>query len=186
MDPLEIIATLTSLLFLILLIRQNIWCWIFGIFSSFLSVYLFIKVQLYSEAILYLFYGLFGIYGWVKWSDVGGNKIESFQKMPLIRHGGFLVLGSILAFGLGKIFDTYTDADKTYIDSSTTIFSLIATFLEAHKYVYAWIYWIIINGISVWLYYSKGLQIYAALMVIYFILSFVGLYSWEKEWKNRA
>ena len=66
----------------------------------------------------------------------------------------------------------------------TTIFSFIASYLEAHKILGGWLYWIVINAVSVILYFERGLQIYAALMVVYFGLSVVAYFSWRKKYER--
>jgi len=179
----EIIATVTSLIYLFLLMKENIWCWFFAIISSALSVYLFITAKLYSEAFLYATFILFGIYGWYKWSrKTNTGTTLAVSKLPIKLHGLSIIIGFMLAFLLGYLFKTYTDAEKSFIDSNTTMFSFIASYLEAHKYLYAWVYWIIINGINIWLYYTQGLSVYAGLMIVYFIMSGVGLWRWHKSY----
>ena len=77
-DNLELIAVILGLIYLILLIKEKIACWIFGILSSAISIYLFYSIQLYSEAILYFYYVIIGIYGFWLWSIKGVEK-KSFQ-----------------------------------------------------------------------------------------------------------
>lgn len=179
---LEIAATVLSLIYLFLLMKENIWCWLFAIISSALSIYLFYSAKLYSEAFLYFMYILFGIYGWYKWSANKEGESLAISKLAPKTHGFWVVMGLILALFLGYLFQTYTDAEKSFVDANTTIFSFIASYLEANKYLYAWVYWIIINAISVWLYFTQGLTIYAGLMVVYFILSGVGLWNWRRKY----
>ena len=64
---LEILATGANLVYVVLLIKEKIACWACGIVGSFLSIYLFIDARLYSEAFLYLFYALLGVWGWMRW-----------------------------------------------------------------------------------------------------------------------
>lgn len=176
----EIVATVTSLGYLLLLIRQNIWCWPLAIISGGLSIYLFFESKLYSESLLYGYYILIAIYGWWNWSrPKEALKVSTWKpKYHLIT----IPIGLVIALGLGQIFVMYTDADKPYLDATTTIFSLIASILEARKILSGWIYWIIINGVTVGLYFSKSLDIYAGLMVIYFMLSIVGYRQWKKDY----
>jgi len=178
----EILATATSLGYLFLLIRQNIWCWPLAIVSAFLSIYLFLESKLYSEAILYGYYALIAAYGWWNWSRPKNPlKITTWQpKYHLLT----VVIGAVLSVGLGYTFITFTDADKPYLDATTSIFSFIASILEARKILSAWVYWIAINGVTVGLYFSKSLDIYAAVMVIYFIMSIVGYREWKKDYLN--
>ncbi|MFK7979884.1 MAG: nicotinamide riboside transporter PnuC [Saprospiraceae bacterium] len=178
----EIIATITSLVYLFLLMRENIWCWFFAIISAILSIYSFANVKLYSEAFLYTTYIFFSIYGWYKWSNDTTEKALTISKLPVKFHGLWIVIGFVLAFLLGYLLKTYTDAEKSFIDSNTTIFSFIASYLQTRKYLYSWVYWIIVNGTSIWLYFSQGLSVYAGLMVVYFVMSGVGLWKWRKSY----
>lgn len=176
----EILATATSLGYLLLLIRQNIWCWPLAIVSGLLSIYLFLESKLYSESILYGYYILIAIYGWWNWSRPKAPiKVTTWKTK---NHLTAIPIGIVLSVGLGHMFITYTDADKPYLDATTTIFSFIASILEAKKILSGWIYWIIINGVTVGLYFSKSLDIYAGLMVIYFVMSIVGYREWRKDY----
>jgi len=178
----EIIATITSLGYLILLIRQQIWCWPLAIISGLLSIYLFFESKLYSESILYGYYVLISAYGWWNWSRPKALlKVSTWQPKY---HVVTIVIGLGLSFGLGYFFDSNTDADKPYLDATTTVFSFIASILEARKILSGWSYWIIINGVSVGLYASKSLDIYSGLMVIYFIMSIIGYFTWRKDSLN--
>ena len=180
----ELIATATSLGYLFLLIRQNIWCWPLAIVSGLLSIYLFLESKLYSESILYGYYVLIAIYGWWNWSRPKKPLLISTWRAPY--HVVALLVGGVCSFGLGFIFVSYTDADKPYLDATTTMFSFIASILEAKKILSGWIYWIIINGVTVGLYFSKSLDIYAGLMIIYFVMSVVGYQTWRKEYLNKV
>src|SRR5690606_42006899 len=48
-----------------------------------------------------------------------------------------------------------------------TIFSFIATYLEARKILSTWYYWFLLNGISVWLQFDRELYFYSLLSVFY-------------------
>lgn len=188
---LEITAVIFSLIFLILLIKEIHWCWPFGIISSVLSVLLFYRINLYAESFLYLFYALFGFYGWYIWSKNSRKEAFKITRWKTFRHL-FLVIGGIafavlLFYAIPKIIDLLTakgkEAVRPKIDAITTSFGFIATFLEAHKIFATWIYWIILNATSVFLYLDRGLPIYASLMVIYFGLSIYGYMQWNKIMK---
>ncbi len=178
----QIAGTVLSLIYLFLLVKENIWCWLFSILAAIFSIYSFISVKLYSEAILYSFFIWFSIYSWYKWSGNKKGETLAIKTLPLKNHIFWIIIGFILAFGLGYILKTYTDAEKSFIDSNTTIFSFIASYLEAHKYLYTWVYWIILNGVTAWLYFSQGLPIFAGLMVVYFVMSGIGLWNWRKKY----
>jgi nicotinamide mononucleotide transporter len=181
---LEIFAVVFGLAFLYFLINQRIICWVFGIVSSLLSIFLFYHSQLYSEAILYSYYVVMGFYGFYLWNKKEENlelkSVLRIRELAIKYHLYFLMICLTLSMLLAYIFESYTNADKAYLDAFTTIFSFLATYLEAKKILSAWIYWIVINGVTIVLYLSKDLDVYAGLSVVYFVMSFVGYYRWKQ------
>ena len=94
----EILGTLFGVAYVILAARKNIWCWIAGIISSVLSVYLFwVYSNLYAEAILYMYYVLAGIIGWVQWSNPKTDR-PFVIKVDLATHLFFIIIGTVLSF----------------------------------------------------------------------------------------
>jgi len=183
---LEIIAVGLSLTFLILLIKENIYCWFFGITGSLVSIFLFYRIGLYAESILYCYYVLIGFYGYQLW-----NSKANAQELPIIdvlpkQHFSYILIGVVTALCLGYFLENYTEASKPYLDAFTTIFSFIASYLEAKKILSVWYYWIIVNGVTLGLYLNKELYIYFILTLLYFALSFYGLREWNRKIKIQA
>ena len=178
----EIFATIFSLSYLILLIKQNVWCWPMAIISAFLSIHLFIEYKLYSEAMLYGYYVIIAIYGWWNWSRP--NRTVQIKTWKTKYHLMTICIGVGLSIGLGYTFYHFTDADQPFLDATTTIFSFIASILEAKKILSSWVYWIAINFITVGMYFFKSLDIYAIVMVVYFFMSIVGYREWRKVYRS--
>jgi len=183
---LEIIAVGLSLTFLILLIKENIYCWFFGITGSLVSIFLFYRIGLYAESILYCYYVLIGFYGYQLW-----NSKANAQEFPIIdvlpkQHFSYILIGVVTALCLGYVLENYTEASNPYLDAFTTIFSFIASYLEAKKILSGWYYWIIVNGVTLGLYLNKELYIYFILTLLYFALSFYGLREWNRKIKLQA
>ncbi|TLF43201.1 nicotinamide riboside transporter PnuC [Maribacter aurantiacus] len=181
----EIVSVVLNLLFLVFLLKERIICWLFGILGSLTSMLLFYQSKLYSECILYSYYVLMGFYGYYLWKQKKeGHKSLNISKWSLISHLYILIVGISLSITMGYYFDNYTDAEKSYLDSATTIFSFIATYMEAKKVLSAWIFWIILNGLSIYLYFSRGLNIYALLALVYFVVSFYGYLVWKQKYNK--
>ena len=183
---LELLSVIFGLIYLVLLIKQNILCWLFGIVGSVLSIFLFYHSKLYSEALLYSYYVVMGFYGYYLWSQKNNDYPNESISLTVSDKGLFfhvfcVITTSVLALALAWFFDSYTDADWPYLDAFTTMFSFLATYLEAKKVLSGWVYWIVINGLTIGLYYNKDLDYYSALTLIYFIMSFVGYFKWKKE-----
>lgn len=184
---LEIVSVVFGTLYLILMVRENIWCWIFGILASAITVYLYVHVTLYLEAGLNVYYILAGFYGWLYWSrhkNKGNNEITG--KTPVLtwkpqNHVITIVLCGVLSFILGHIMYSYTDSERPYIDATITVFSFIATYMEAKKVLSTWYYWFCLNAASVFLQIDRGLYFFAALSVFYTIMCVYGYIRWRKS-----
>ncbi len=177
---LEIFAVAMGLVFLLLLIAENIWCWLFGILSSSAFVVLMFMTKLYSESLLYVFYIGIGVYGWYKWRRPNGEKLQ-IKNSSISSNIILLVLGVILSFIIGSFFANNTDAQRPFADASSSVFSIIASYMEANKWLSAWIFWIVINAFSIWLYFDRSLNLSSFLMVVYFLLSIFGFMQWRKK-----
>jgi len=179
----EIAATLAGLAYIVFMIREQIVCWPFGIVGSLLSVYLMIESRLYSEAVLYVFYVLMGVWGWARWA-----RRESLHDNPVVHYGLAWHLVVILVslagtLALGGYFSAQTDAARPYVDAATTVFSFAATWLEVKKVLETWLYWIVLNAVSIWLYADRSLDIYAGLIWVYTALSVWGLVQWLQVYR---
>ena len=127
---LEIAAVTLNLVYLILLIRENIACWFFGIAGSLTSIYLFYSLGIYLEFILYIFYVIIGIYGYSLWKKENTDKLVlKIGRINLI----IICFGSLSAFGVGYIFESYTDANNPYLDAFTSCLVLLQAFLRRRK-----------------------------------------------------
>lgn len=177
---LEITAVILGVIYVFLAAKNKISCWIYGIFASLLSIALFVVyAKLYAEAMLSLFYVAAGIYGWINWQNQK-NELEVYQKNGII-HLFIIGAGIALSVGLYFILITFFEgAQKPLVDSFTTIFSLIATYLTTKKWIENWIYWVVINVVSTYLYFSRGLEIYALLMLAYSFIAVYGYFKWKK------
>jgi nicotinamide mononucleotide transporter len=180
---LEIGAVVFGLAYLFFLIQEKRICWLFGIASSLLSIVLFYQNNLYSEAILFMYYVIIGVYGYWLWTTKREqNTPIKIAKIPFKVLLLTLIIGSLGAVSMGWFFTNYSDADSPYFDAATTAFSFVASYLEVKKYIAAWLFWIVINGATIFLYLSKDLNIYTLLTVIYFTFSFFGFWQWRKKY----
>lgn len=180
-SALEWIAVCSSIIYVILAARKLIYCWLFAFISSALYVYICFSANLYLESVLQLFYVVMAVVGFLLWNKSDSGKIISW---PIKYHVINLSLSTFTALLLGYLFSAYTDQANPYVDASTTVFSLVATFMVTKKVLENWIYWIIIDAVSVYLYFSRDLHLTAVLFVIFTILAIAGYVSWNKAMKT--
>ena len=172
-----------NLLFILLLIRENIWCWLFGIVASILSVVLFYEAKLYSETLLYSVYIVLGIYAWINWRSNSMKAPMPIQQVARSYHLISIAIGIATWYALGYFFQNYTDSKLPWADAASTAFAFVATYLEAKKILHHWIYWIGVNIFSIWLYHVRDLPILAFMMAGFGVFSVVGYIVWRKRFQ---
>lgn len=179
----EAIGVLLNFTFLYLLIKEQKSCWIYGFLGSIASGYAVFQNQFYSEALLYLFYAIVAIYGFFTWSRLGERlRIKILQPIFIVIWICVGICGTVL---LGRLMETYTDAFQPYFDALSSIFGIIATFLEMYKYKIAWVFWLCLNLYSIWLYGLKNLDFLSFQMVVYTVFSGYGYWKWTNKFKTQ-
>lgn len=181
----EWIAVITGITYVILAALRSNWCWLFAILSSGIYVYLCIIGHLYIESVLQVFYVVMGIVGWLAWNSEPEIDGE-IRRWNLNSHLLNILLSGGIAFILGFCFDTYTDQANPYADAFTTVFSLAATFMVVKKVLENWIYWIIIDIVSIFLYHQRGYSLSAVLYFIFTLLAIAGFITWQKKFKLQS
>jgi nicotinamide mononucleotide transporter len=91
-----------------------------------------------------------------------------------------LVIFVLLYIGMWSFLDHLTDSPVPGWDSFITSLSIIATWMLARKIYEHWYLWIIVNGVAVILFLSRGLYPTVVLYAVYFAMSFIGLKEWRK------
>ena len=182
---LEWIAFATGLLYVILAAKRLIICWLFAFVSSVIFVYLCFIGALYLESILQLFYVAMAIVGWISWRQ-GQDEVKEIKQWTISQHVTNIAISGFVAAVAGLMFDLYTNQASPYIDAFTTVFSLAATFMVTRKVMENWLYWIVIDLFSVYLYASRGYYALALQMAIFTVLALVAYMAWRKQFKLQS
>ncbi len=182
----EILGTLTGLLYLFFQVKEHILLWFFGLICSGIYIYVFYTSKIYADMALNVYYFGISIYGWIHWT-IGKNPNQ--PKLPVTRLDNRLFL-KLLAVNLVLfvliyiILENFTDSDVSVIDSFTTSASIVATWMLARKILEHWLFWIIIDAVSAGLYIYKELYPTVFLFIVYTIIAFIGFLSWKKTWQK--
>lgn len=184
--PLEVAAVLLAIAYLLLAIRQNIWCWACAGISTAIYAWLFVGAKLYMESALNGFYFAMAIYGWMVWrSGRSAHHERPVVAWPLRTHA--LAIAAIVTVSLvnGYVLAHFSDAAYPYVDSLTTWSAIWATFLVARKVLENWWYWLLIDIASIFIYWSRDLHLTALLFVVYVIMIPFGLIAWSRSMQER-
>ena len=183
---LEATAVLAAVAYLLLAIRQNIWCWACAALSTSIYVYVFIDAKLYMESLLNVFYLAMAGYGWWSWySGRGDGDPLPVTTWPVRRHIAAVAAIAAIAGLNGYMLESYSDAAFPYIDSATTWSAMWTTLLVARKVLENWGYWFVIDSISVVLYWHRDLELTALLFVVYLLMIPFGYVAWRRSMATR-
>tara|TARA_B110000483_G_scaffold108450_1_gene132157 strand:+ start:210 stop:806 length:597 start_codon:yes stop_codon:yes gene_type:complete len=174
----ETIAVFFSVAYVILAAKESIWCWAAALISVSIYIYICFQAQLYAETGLQVFYFIMAIYGYFSWSK--NNSLLRINELAISNHILIMILGSLLTFLLGFYLSAYTNAQLPIVDSFTTVFSIIATYMVVKKILSNWLYFIIIDAISIYLYFSRDLHLTALLFIVYTIIAIIGYWKWSQ------
>ncbi len=184
---LEVVAVVMALLYLFLAIRQNIWCWFGAGISTAIYVYLFLDAKLYMQSALNGFYFAMAIYGWVVWrSGQTEEKQLPVVSWPLMTHVYAILLIAAVGLFNGYVLDTQTDSQHAYVDAIVAWGAIWATFLVARKVLENWWYWLVIDIASIFIYWSRDLQLTSVLFAVYVLMIPFGLVSWARSRREAA
>ncbi len=181
---LEVFGALAGLLYLYLSIKKNIWLWVLGFISSAVYVVVYFQSKFYADMSLQFYYLVVSAYGWISWKKEE-QTIENRNLDIRISNSKdwfvFLLASVLLSIILGVILQKFTDSPIPYWDGFTTGASIVATWMLTKKYIENWLFWIVIDFVSLSLYIYKGLYATAILFTVFTIFAFVGYLSWKKN-----
>jgi nicotinamide mononucleotide transporter len=180
LDVTELSAVILGFAYLILISFSQRIAWIFGILSSAIYVYMAFIGAIYLQAGLQFVYVVLGVFGFINWGKSAETKLKmwSLQKHLLV---GIPTL--LLALTLGFIFSK-TNQKLPYLDAFISAFAILATFLTTKSILENWLYWIVLNLLSMYLWYEQDLQLTVVLFAVNTLMAVFGFILWRKKWKS--
>jgi nicotinamide mononucleotide transporter len=181
MSALEWIAVLLGIANIVLIIRRSVWNYAFALPMVSLYFFIFRDAKLYSDAGLQVFFLAVNLYGLWEWlrnqAEAGEIIVERLSRRGLL----LWLAGSVAAILLwGTGMHRYTDASFPYWDASVAMLSIAGQVLMARRYLENWWWWIVVNIISVPLYWVKDLYLTSGLYALSLVLAIAGLVEWRR------
>ena len=177
----EGVGAALAIAYLLLALKQNQLCWFAWIASSILYLYVMYQAGLYMESLLQVFYLCMGFYGLSQWTKTINNNQNTYVDLWSIGNHIFAIsLVIVLSFLSGILLSNFSNAALPFIDAFTTWGAIVASYMVAKKILENWIYWFVIDFISVFIFASRGLYFTSALFVTYLVIIYFGYKSWRK------
>ena len=190
----ELLAVVLALAYLLLAMKERIECWYAALVSTSIYTVLFWDVNLLMESALQVYYLVMAVYGWYQWrglsAENGKSSVTSSAKLTIklwsIRQHALALLSVIFLVMLsGYLLSENTAAAMPYLDSFTTWGSVITTYMVAKKILENWIYWLVVDSVSIYLYWDRGLYLTTLLFCLYIIIVIYGFFHWNKLYRQQ-
>ncbi len=194
----EAVGTIAGLLCILLASFEKTINYLFGLINVTLFAVIFFQIQLYANLLLQVFFCVANIYGWYAWSRVTSSQQAELQIRWLSLPKAMMTLVvSVLAiayltinidavfgvlatwavellnaFGANLAMPTIEPDAFPFWDSTMTVLSVVAMVLMTRKYVENWLVWVVINIISIVIFFIQGVY---AMSLEYLILLGIAL-----------
>lgn len=214
LSPWEVLAVISAMAYLLLAVKESLWCWLFAFISTVIYTALFWHVSLLMDSALNVYYMAMAVFGWYQWTrggtaeggremgtakseltesindgSSGRNRSEQSNGSPSLpirslsfrQHVWIIAIIAVLSVLSGYYLSEHSSAVWPYVDSFTTWASVVTTYLVTQKYLQNWLYWVVIDAVSIPLYIDRGLSLTALLFVFYVIIAVFGYFKWKRH-----
>jgi nicotinamide mononucleotide transporter len=181
-SPWEAAAALLGLAYLLLAVRRNLLCWLYAFASTSIYLVLFARAALYMQSVLQVFYLVMAVYGFLDWRKGRTAEGEVVIRSWTPAWHATVAVAVIAASAVnGWMLSHYTDAAAPYLDSFVTWGSVVTTWMVARRVIENWLYWVVVDGVAAWLYFTQGLLVTTLLFLIYLGVVIHGYFVWRRE-----
>jgi nicotinamide mononucleotide transporter len=185
--PSEAIAAALGLAYLLLAMRRSLLCWLCAFVSTAIYLVLFARAALYMQSLLQVFYLVMAVVGFLDWkqgrTEAAGVLIRTWTYERHALAAAAVVIATLIN---GWLLARHTDAVAPYLDSFVTWSSVVTTWMVARRVLENWLYWILVDAIAAYLYFTQGLLVTTALFVIYLGIVVRGYFVWRNEYRSQT
>ena len=183
----EIFAVFTGIISVWFAKKENVLLYPIGTVSVLIWIYLCWIGQIYSQAVINLFFFMMNIYGWYNWSkkDINNKGQLIIQFNSILENLISLLVSIFLTIIIYFLLININNSDNKWyfilIESFITALNFIAMWLTAWKRVESWILWIIGDIMCIPLFIYKEYYLSVAQFSIFIIIAFMGYFEWKKK-----
>jgi len=187
-DILEIVATVTFVLYLVLQIMHSKWMWYLYIPSCICAALNFFNSATWAFAALNVYYivmGFVGIYNWKKDSANANSEAASGIILNRLPKKTFIISVAMVVLGIPALYfllQALNDPNP-FLDAITTALSIVGTWWLTKSYIQQWWIWIVADVFAIWMNVNLDNNWFVIQFVLCIISSFIGLWNWKKNGK---
>lgn len=176
---LETFGAVTGAACVLLVVSRSVWNFPVGIASSAAYLIFFGEDRLFADAGLQGVFILLAIHGWYFWAR--GREVHvSVRRVPIGELTLLTALFPAVWLGLTRLLESVGGAAPT-LDAFVTALSLASQWLLNRRYIESWLGWIVVDQVSVVLFWSRGMHLTAGLYALFLSMCVAGLIEWRRH-----
>ena len=187
---LELIGSIFNLVSVILATKVNWGNWITSILGQICFFFLFWNNQLYFYSLLQVYFTgvcIMAIYYWNKTEKENHEGLKWFTNNKRFLWGMITSFTIIITYFITKqIIPTDKQSEYLFLDVTITVLSILGVNLLSLKIIDAWIVWLIIDVLSICLFWLSGMYIVSIEYIVITFIAFFGLLNWMKIYKLKT
>lgn len=179
---LEIAAAVTGAACVLLVVARSVWNFPIGIASCVAYLVFFADGRLYAEAGLQVVFIFLGVHGWVAWAR--GREEVHVRRVPV---GELTLLAALFPaawLGLARLLE-HVGGAAPVLDAFTAVLSIAAQWLLNRRYIETWLGWVVVDQVSVALFWSREMYLTAGLYALFLGMCVAGLVEWRRHLARR-
>lgn len=183
-----IIAAISGVIYVILTGKGKPSGYIFGVVNVLLYAYVSLGAKYYGEVMLNILYYLpMNFVGWFVWKRNMDSSTGEVKKKRLSKKSAGLIFGLTFAAVLlyGEVLRRL-GGNMVYMDSMSTVISVVAQILCVKRYIEQWILWIVVDIVTIvmWIFafFNGGESVSVLIMWILFLINgFIIYFKWNRD-----
>ena len=189
-----LIASLTGMLCVVLTAKAKISSFYWGLINILTYSYVAYKSAYYGDVMLNMLYFLpmtfIGIYFWKKNTKKDRERETVLVRSLSWKNKAYWLILSLMAILVYGLFLKWLNGTLPFVDSTTTVFSIVAAILLNKRCSDQWFYWIMVDVFSIvmwgYIFLRDGNEISMLVMWSAFLVNAIyGYYNWRKMEKNQ-
>lgn len=124
---------------------------------------------------------IMAIWGWSQWSENGSlGRKSRFSFCSYWLHILGVVNAAVVISVAVLVVPSAFQHELVYLDATVTVGGVFATILTIYRKIECWLYWIVINALTFFLYFEQGLTQTALLSIALSLMSVYGFVNWRR------
>lgn len=193
----ELVGMVFGFIYVYYQVKKTRKMWYFWFVSSLLNIVVYHHSGFYSMMSIQFYYIVAAVYGIAQWNKTVGEAKDQYGerksgKEVIVRRFEWKkgAISSLIAvavyFALVPVFSHFSQGaavfeSQPYWDTLVAVLSMLATYWLSQSYIEQWLIWIVVNAISIVIYFMGGIYFYGILYVAYLVMAVIGLVNWHRN-----